>query len=90
MEDDFTNFRIGSWCSDYPPKQGEWLKIDLGRSRKVTAVATQGRCTIFVRFARNLISKPWGIRVRGAIGNDPAFQGKCTLWRTTQSVTRLK
>jgi hypothetical protein len=42
MEDDFTNFRIGSWCSEYPTKQGEWLKIDLGRRRKITAVATQG------------------------------------------------
>ncbi|CAB3986435.1 Chymotrypsin-like protease CTRL-1 [Paramuricea clavata] len=43
MEDDFTNFRIGSWCSEYPAKQGEWLKVDLGRKRKITAVATQGR-----------------------------------------------
>jgi hypothetical protein len=42
MEDDFTNFRIGSWCSEYPAKQGEWLKVDLGRKRRITAVATQG------------------------------------------------
>ena len=42
MEDDFTNFRIGSWCAEYPPRQGEWLKIDLGRTKTVTAVATQG------------------------------------------------
>ena len=42
MEDDFTNFRIGAWCAEYPPRQGEWLKIDLGRKKTVTAVATQG------------------------------------------------
>ena len=49
MEDDFKNFRIGAWCSKYPPKQGEWLKIDLGRRRKITAVATQGlSCICFL------------------------------------------
>ena len=42
MEDDFKAFRIGAWCADYPVKQEEWLKIDLGRKRKITAVATQG------------------------------------------------
>jgi hypothetical protein len=43
MEDDFKNYRIGSWCSKYPPKGGEWLQIDLGRRKRITAVATQGR-----------------------------------------------
>ena len=80
MEDDFTSFRIGAWCSKYPPKQGEWLKIDLGRTRKITAVATQGRFRYYehVKTFKLSYSRD-GRRWRFCVENGRAkeFKGNC-------------
>lgn len=46
MRDDHTDRRIGAWCADYGHYRNQWLKIDLGKVRRVTAVATQGACCI--------------------------------------------
>ena len=43
MEDDFGALRIGAWCANEPAKKNEWLRVDLGRVKKITAVATQGK-----------------------------------------------
>ncbi|KAJ7348797.1 hypothetical protein OS493_038999, partial [Desmophyllum pertusum] len=41
FEDDYDNKRIGSWCAvDRSP---QWLRIDLGQTKTITGIATQGR-----------------------------------------------
>ena len=44
MRDDHTNKRIGTWCAAYGQTDGQWLQIDLGQVKYVSAVATQGMC----------------------------------------------
>ena len=40
FEDEYDNKRIGSWCAvDRSP---QWLKIDLGQTKTITGIATQG------------------------------------------------
>ena len=40
FEDDHKSKRIGAWCAN--KRKNQWLKIDLGRKRKLTGIATQG------------------------------------------------
>ncbi|XP_028409996.1 uncharacterized protein LOC114532645 isoform X2 [Dendronephthya gigantea] len=80
MEDDFINFRIGSWCADYPPKSGEWLQIDLGRPRTITAVATQGRYRFYEHVKTFKLSysrkgKKWKYIQENE--KDKVFKGNC-------------
>jgi len=39
--DDFKTKRVGAWCAATPKNQ--WLQVDLGMNRYITAVGTQGR-----------------------------------------------
>lgn len=41
FEDDHTNKRIGAWCGN--ERDNQWLRVDLGRRRRIRAIATQGR-----------------------------------------------
>ncbi|XP_078359766.1 zinc metalloproteinase nas-15-like [Oculina patagonica] len=41
FEDDQDNKRIGGWCAN--DRDNQWLQIDLGKIKKVRAIATQGR-----------------------------------------------
>ena len=40
FEDDYSSKRIGSWCA--VDRNPQWLKIDLGQMKTITAIATQG------------------------------------------------
>lgn len=51
--DDFTTKRIGSWCAAYGHYDNQWLKIDLGKVKQITAVATQGALSVTRIFWRN-------------------------------------
>ena len=42
MRDDHDDKRIGAWCAAYGQTENQWLQIDLGRVKYVSAVATQG------------------------------------------------
>lgn len=39
--DDFKNKRVGGWCA--ATSENQWLQVDLGTNRYITAVGTQGR-----------------------------------------------
>ena len=61
MRDDHDNKRIGTWCAAYGQTKNQWLQIDLGRVKYVSAVATQGiyfasflMCNCQVILKRNL------------------------------------
>ena len=41
-QDDRIKKRIGGWCAK-DKKKGQWLQVDLGKIKFVTAVATQGK-----------------------------------------------
>ncbi|CAH3146999.1 unnamed protein product [Porites lobata] len=41
FEDDQDNKRIGAWCAT--DRENQWLRVDLGKTRKIRAIATQGR-----------------------------------------------
>ncbi|XP_028391807.1 zinc metalloproteinase nas-14-like [Dendronephthya gigantea] len=47
MRDDHDKKRIGAWCAAYGQTRNQWLQIDLGELRYVSAVATQGRDRYF-------------------------------------------
>lgn len=38
--DDFKNKRVGGWCA--AASENQWLQVDLGTNRYITAVGTQG------------------------------------------------
>ena len=40
FEDDHSQKRIGSWCAS--SRSSQWIKVDLGRVKKITGIATQG------------------------------------------------
>lgn len=40
FEDDQDNKRIGAWCAD--DRDNQWLQIDLGQTKTVRGIATQG------------------------------------------------
>lgn len=40
-EDDLVYKKVGGWCAKN--KTNQWLQVDLGRPRIITAVATQGK-----------------------------------------------
>jgi hypothetical protein len=42
MRDDHDNKRIGCWCAAYGQTENQWLQVDLGQVKYVSAVATQG------------------------------------------------
>ena len=41
FEDDQDNKRIGAWCAT--DRENQWLRVDLGKTRKIRAIATQGK-----------------------------------------------
>jgi len=41
FEDDQDNKRIGAWCAN--DRDNQWLKVDLGKTKRIRAIATQGR-----------------------------------------------
>ncbi|XP_073244758.1 zinc metalloproteinase nas-15-like [Porites lutea] len=41
FEDDQDKKRIGAWCAT--DRENQWLRVDLGKTRKIRAIATQGR-----------------------------------------------
>lgn len=46
--DDFKNKRVGGWCA--ATSENQWLQVDLGTNRYITAVGTQGvqdRCLLY-------------------------------------------
>ncbi|XP_048580000.1 zinc metalloproteinase nas-13 isoform X2 [Nematostella vectensis] len=45
MEDNHNRRLIGGWCPT--SRDNSWLKIDLGREKRLTAIATQGRDVIY-------------------------------------------
>ena len=45
--DDFKAKRVGAWCAATPKNQ--WLQVDLGINRYITAVGTQGDVS-FIKF----------------------------------------
>lgn len=42
MIDDHDKKRIGAWCAAYGQTKNQWLQVDLGEIKYVSAVATQG------------------------------------------------
>ena len=40
FEDDEDNKRIGAWCAN--DRDNQWLQVDLGKTKKIRAIATQG------------------------------------------------
>lgn len=40
FEDDHDQKRIGSWCAS--SRNPQWIKVDLGKVKQITAIATQG------------------------------------------------
>ena len=40
FEDDQDNKRIGSWCA--ADRENQWLQVDLRKTKKIRAIATQG------------------------------------------------
>ena len=46
MRDDHDEKRIGSWCAAYGQTVNQWLQVDLGQVKYVSAVATQGNLSI--------------------------------------------
>ena len=42
--DEFKAKRVGGWCAAIPKNQ--WLQVDLGVNRYITAVGTQGRLSL--------------------------------------------
>ncbi|XP_067054194.1 uncharacterized protein [Acropora muricata] len=46
QEDNFFRRRIGGWCAQHQDSN-QWLQVDLGKIKFVTAVATQGRDKFF-------------------------------------------
>ncbi|XP_078598280.1 uncharacterized protein LOC144874226 isoform X4 [Branchiostoma floridae x Branchiostoma japonicum] len=79
QEDDYDRNRVGSWCagsSDY----GEYLQIDLGRTKRITGVATQGRPKQFehvksYNLAYSHDSRTWYDYMEG--GYVKTFEGNC-------------
>ena len=41
FEDDQDNKRIGAWCAN--DRDDQWLKVDLGKTKRIRAIATQGK-----------------------------------------------
>ncbi|XP_068739893.1 zinc metalloproteinase nas-13-like isoform X2 [Montipora capricornis] len=41
FEDDQNAKRIGAWCAK--ERENQWLEVDLGKTKKIVAIATQGR-----------------------------------------------
>ena len=48
MRDDHDEKRIGSWCAAYGQTVNQWLQVDLGQVKYVSAVATQGSLSIWL------------------------------------------
>ena len=46
-EDDANMKRVGAWCAS--KLKNQWLQVDLGKVKTVTAVATQGLCLVVLR-----------------------------------------
>ena len=44
FEDDHGQKRIGGWCAS--SRNPQWIKVDFGRVKKITGIATQGACNI--------------------------------------------
>ena len=40
FEDDQNSKRIGAWCAN--ERENQWLQVDLGETRRIRAIATQG------------------------------------------------
>jgi len=63
----------GAWCAGQNHQQGEWLQVDLGRRKKVTGIATQGKMDYFI--------SAWTTNLKVSSSLDrytwyPAFSGK--------------
>ncbi|CAH1233803.1 TLL1 [Branchiostoma lanceolatum] len=79
QEDDYDRKRVGAWCassSDY----GEYLQVDLGRTKRITGVATQGRHRQFehvksYNLAFSHDSRTWYDYMEG--GYKKTFEGNC-------------
>lgn len=41
FEDDQDSKRIGAWCAN--DRDNQWIKVDLGKTKRIRAIATQGR-----------------------------------------------
>ena len=44
FEDDQDNKRIGAWCAEV--RDNQWLQIDLGQTKTVKGIATQGNLNL--------------------------------------------
>ena len=44
FEGDQDNKRIGAWCAN--DRDNQWLKVDLGKTKRIRAMATQGNKTV--------------------------------------------
>lgn len=50
FEDDHNQKRIGGWCAS--SRNPQWIKVDLGRVKQITGIATQGR-DVFYEHVKN-------------------------------------
>ena len=41
FEDDQDSKRIGAWCAN--DRDNQWIKVDLGKTKRIRAIATQGK-----------------------------------------------
>ncbi|CAH1239872.1 TLL2 [Branchiostoma lanceolatum] len=79
FEDDYTRQRVGAWCAA-SSDAGEYLQIDLGRTKQITGVATQGRDKYFEHvksysLTYSLDGRIW--REYKESGRAKVFEGNC-------------
>jgi len=83
-QDDFDTKRIGGWCAESheqakDPSKG-YVQVDLGRSKRITYIATQGRNKYFERIGKFKIgysNDGRNFRYYQENGQDKTFIGNC-------------
>jgi len=81
--DDYTNKRIGAWCSptsDVTMSSLQMLTVDLGSNKRITYIATQGRNKYFERVSQFKVeysddNRTFKKYTEG--GEEKIFQGNC-------------
>ena len=61
FEDDEDSKRVGAWCAT--DRENQWLQVDLGKTKKIRAIATQGDFFVPLKLGLAVtLSESWFIR----------------------------
>ena len=66
-EDDIHRKRVGAWCAS--KNKNQWLQVDLGKIKTVTAVATQGLSSLSSMIYIRYIKASWLVKLMRSLAH---------------------